>query len=816
MATLEDSPKATGGPGIPPRWTHSAKDVIGTAYSTASRIWFTVSGGVISEVYFPTLDHPQIRDLQFLVSDGETFFHDAHRNLENTIAYLGEHGLGVRIINADPAGRYRLVMELISDPHQPCLLLDTRLEGDPDLLRRLHLYALLAPHIEVGGWGNNGNVARIAGREFLTAHKDHTWLALAATTPFLHRSCGYVGTTDGWQDLANNFRMEHEFAAASHGNIALTAEIDLSRSYHFTLGLSFGHSCHRAVTTLFQSLGTPFGVHRDRFLEQWHRVCRHLYPLEQASGDGGTLYRRSRELLLAHEDKSYPGALIASLSIPWGESKGDEDLGGYHLVWTRDLVNSAMGLLAAGDMTTPMRALIYLACSQQADGGFPQNFWVDGEPYWKGIQLDEVAFPIILAWRLREAGALGDFDPYPMVRAAARYLIEHGCVTPQERWEENSGLSPSTLASNIAALVCASSFAAERGDDATAYYLAEYADFIEAHVEAWTVTKNGVLVRAIKRHFVRINPQVIDDSIPNEDPDHGLVPIRNRPPGEPYEFPAAEIVDAGFLELVRYGIRKPGDGLIEDSLRVVDATLKADLPAGPCWRRYNHDGYGQRDDGGPFIGWGSGRPWPLLTGERGHYELAAGRDVRPYLRAMENFATATRLLPEQVWDESDIPFARLYHGGPTGAAMPLMWAHAEYIKLLRSAADSRPFDLISEVAERYLGARPRAPFEVWKANRMIRSVPAGTRLRIQTSAPFMLHWSKDEWSHVADTRAQATSIGIYFVDIELDRTDRAPVRFTFFWPESGTWEGRDHAVEVKCPSRDGEVRSPPPTNRSAR
>jgi len=797
MATLESIPAATGGPGIPPRWTYSAKDVVGTAYSVSSRVWYTVSGGVLSEVYYPTLDRPQIRDLQFVVTDGETFFHDAHRNLRSSAEYLGEHGLGVRIINADPAGRYQLVMEVISDPHQPCVLIDTRLEGDPDQLRRLHVYALLAPHLEVGGWGNNGNVATIAGREFLTAHKGETWLALAASVPFVRRSCGYVGTTDGWQDLARNFKLDSEFAAANDGNIALIGEIELDHGYHFTLGLSFGHTLHRAVTTLFQSLGTPFTEHRERFLEQWDRVCRHLYPLERVSGDEGRLYRRSRELLLAHEDKNYPGALVASLSIPWGENKGDEDLGGYHLVWTRDMVNSATGLLAAGDLATPLRALIYLACTQQADGGFPQNFWVDGEPYWKGIQLDEVAFPIILAWRLRGAGALADFDPYPMVRAAARYLIAHGCVTPQERWEENSGLSPSTLASNIAALVCASAFAAERGDEATARYLAEYADFIESHVEAWTVTSNGVLVPGIKRHYVRINPAEVNAEMPDEDPDHGVVAIRNRLPGARTEFAPAEIVDAGFLELVRYGIRKPGDALVEDSLRVIDATLRTDFPAGPCWRRYNFDGYGQRDDGSAYDQWGRGRPWPLLTGERGHYELAAGRGAEIYLRAMESFATATRLLPEQIWDQPDIAEKLMHYGKPTGAAMPLMWAHAEYIKLLRSGADGQVFDLIPEVAVRYLQVRQRLSLEVWKRNRKIGSVAAGTTLRIQATESFMLHWSKDEWNHVSDTRAQPTSIGIYFVDIEIAQADRAPVRFTLLWSDDGRWEGRDYAVEVR-------------------
>ncbi|HJU09567.1 MAG TPA: glycoside hydrolase family 15 protein [Candidatus Binataceae bacterium] len=797
MAVIETSPIANGGPGISPRWTHSAKDVIGTAYSTSSRVWFTISDGVISEVYYPTLDRPQIRDLQFLVTDGETFFHDTHRNLKTAVEYLGDHGLGVRIVNADREGRYRLVMEVITDPHLPCLLIDTRLEGQPEWLQKLHVYALLAPHLEVGGWGNNGNVARIAGREFLTAHRDGTWLAMAATAPFVRSSCGYVGTTDGWQDLASHFRLTYEFASAPDGNIALTGEIDLSEGYRFTLALGFGHTLHRAVTTVFQSLGAPFEQSRERFLEQWERVCVRLNPLEKFSGDKGQLYRRSRELILAHEDKNYAGAMIASLSIPWGEAHGDEDLGGYHLVWTRDMVNSATGLLAAGDIVTPLRALIYLACTQQKDGGFPQNFWVDGQPYWTGIQLDEVAFPIMLAWRLHKTGARGEFDPYAMVLAAAGYLIRHGCVTPQERWEENCGLSPSTLASNIAALLCAAGFAAERGDEATARFLADYADFIESHIEAWTVTECGFLVPEIRRHYIRINPQDPAALTPDEDPDHAPVPIRNLPPNSPYEFRAAEIVDPGFLELVRYGIRRPHDPLIEDSLAVVDAVLKHDFPAGPCWRRYNHDGYGQRDDGGPFLGYGRGRPWPLLTGERAHYELAAGKDPGPYLRALENFATPTRLLAEQLWDMLDQPRNLLYYGKPTGAAMPLMWAHAEYIKLLRSAADGHVFDLIPEVADRYLRPRRRQPLEVWKYNRQVRSIKASVTLRIQASAAFMLHWTRDQWLHITDTRSEATSIGINFVDVKIEPGERAPVIFTFKWLDEDRWEGKDYRVEIR-------------------
>jgi glucoamylase len=798
MATIDDSPKAFGGPGIAPRWTRSAKDIVGTAYSSVSHVWFTLSKGVLNEVYYPTIDQPQVRDLQFLISDGESFFHEERRDLDSSTEYLAGHGLGARVIATAPGGRYRLVKEIITDPHQPCVLINVRLEGDAELLGKLHLYVLLAPHLALGGWGNNGNVAHIAGHEFLTAHKSDVWLALGASAPFVRRSCGYVGTTDGWQDLSADFRLDYQFAAAPDGNIALTGEIDLRKGYSFLVGLSFGRTLHRAVTALFQSLGVPFAESRQRFLEQWERACRHLRPLTQWAGDGGRLYGRSNELLLAHEDKLYPGAMIASLSIPWGEAKGDEDLGGYHLVWTRDMVNSASGLLAAGDMATPMRALIYLACSQHPDGGFSQNFWIDGEPYWEGIQLDEVAFPIMLAWRMHKAGALGNFDPYPMVREAAYYMIRNGPATPQERWEENSGYSPSTLASNIAALVCAACMVRERGDEKTARFLEDTADFLEQHVERWTVTNRGFLVPGIRRHYVRINPVDLATTDPHEDPDRGTVLIHNRPPGMQSEFAAAEIVDGGFLELVRYGIRRPGDPLIEDSLRVVDAVLRANLPQGPCWRRYTHDGYGQRDDGGPFVGWGRGRPWPLLTGERGHYELAAGRDPLPFLHAMEQFANRTGLLPEQVWDEPDIPDAVLYRGCQTGSATPLMWAHAEYIKLLRSIADGRVFDLIPEVAERYLAARKREPIEVWKIRRhRIRSVKAPTRLRIQSHRPFMLHWTKDEWRHAEDTRASTAPIGIDYVDINVGAADRAPVRFTFRWLDTDQWEGQDFAVEIE-------------------
>ena len=283
-----------------------------------------------------------------------------------------------------PVGRYAIIKEVITDPHLGCILQHTQLTGDEAFISQLRLYALCAPHLQVGGWGNNGSVIEVAGRKILMAQKKGIWLALGGTVNFSRASCGYVGRSDGWTDLASNFQMDWEFDHAPNGNIALTGELGLDGHREFTMGLAFGNTQHRAITTLFQALGVPFKEHRKRYTEQWERPSARVLPLEKVSTDGGNLYQSSFSLLRAHEDKSYPGAFIASLSIPWGETKGDLDQGGYHLVWTRDMVNSASAMLAAGDSVTPLRALIYLAVAQLEDGGFPQNFWVDGGAYWRG------------------------------------------------------------------------------------------------------------------------------------------------------------------------------------------------------------------------------------------------------------------------------------------------------------------------------------------------------------------------------------------------------------------------------------------------
>src|SRR5437773_4573410 len=681
-----ESSVAFGAPGIEPRWTSSAKEGVGTAYHTSCRVWFTLSHGIVNEIYYPHVDQPNTRDFQFLISDGETFCHEEKRDLTHLIEYPERDCLFYRLTNSEPRGRYRVVKHVFADPHQSVLLVHTKVEVlDESLRGKLRLYALLAPHIAGCGAGNSGWCSEIGAIKLIHAQRENVHLILACSTGFSRRSVGYVGFSDGWQDLMRDFKMDWEFRAAERGNIALTGEIDVRQSSEFTIAIAFGRSYQSAATKLFQSLAETFGKHRQAYVRQWQRaVVNPNFDFSGDTSDGGGMYRLSRCVLLAHEDKVFQGALVASMSIPWGETKSDNDLGGYHLVWTRDLVQSATALLATGQTGTPLRALIWLAAIQRRDGSFPQNSWLNGTAYWSGLQLDEIAAPTLLAWRLRKEGvALGLFDPCIMMQRAAAYLILQGPVTGQERWEENAGYSPSPLATVIASLVCAAALGKELVDTNTADFILAYADWLAARLEEWTVTTQGELVEGFPSHYIRINPTDPQAPDPHAAPNGTLLQISN---GGGLH-PARNFVGGDFLHLVRFGIRSPNDPIVRDSIEVIDRVIKRGLPQGPGWRRYNHDGYGQKDDGSAFDGGGVGRCWPILTGERGHYELAAGRDPLPFIKTMEDFANQGGMITEQLWDADDLPGDRMKRGGATGAAMPLCWSHAEYVSLVRSRHD---------------------------------------------------------------------------------------------------------------------------------
>ncbi|MHB1793992.1 MAG: glycoside hydrolase family 15 protein [Acidobacteriaceae bacterium] len=786
---------AFGPPGMEPRWTSSEKQTVGTAYSASSRVWFTIAHGILNEIYYPTIDRPQVRDLGFLISDGETFFHEEKRDLDRSFEYIDPEALGVRLTSRDPLGRYALIKEVIADPHQSTVLIHVRLEGNEDFLKRLKVYALLAPHLEVGGAGNSARVIDVGGKRAFVAWKDVTSLSMAADCGFSRTSCGYVGASDGWTDLSDNFKMDWEFDQALDGNIALMGEIDVAAHPEFTIAVGFGRGHHAALAGAMQSLATGFSAHRERFHAQWHRA-RCPLQLVSASGDCGRLLHISHSILLAHEDKTFQGAFIASASIPWGQTKGDDDLGGYHLVWTRDMVQTATALMAVGRNETALRALVYLICAQRPDGSFSQNFWVNGTPYWSSMQLDEVAFPIILAWRLWKENALDSVDVVPFVERAAGFLMKFAPITQQDRWEENSGYSPSTLAAVITGLICASELVRAHEAPDLADFYAVFADWIESNLEKWTVTDDGVLLPEVRRHYMRIRPPAPGDRYYNPSAGEGRLQLANRGPGEKSNYDAREIIDQGFLELVRYGIRSPHDPLIVDSLKVVDALLKVNTPYGPCWRRYNHDGYGQKHNGGPYEGWGQGRAWPLLTGERAHYELAAGRDIQPLIKAMEQFSSEGGMLPEQIWDAPDLPEEGMFLGRPSGSAMPLAWAHAEYIKLLRSREDGDVFDRVGPVEGRYRGGRGELEIEICKRDHLLTRIGPGKTLRIVECSPFRVVWTENDWKTQQAAESKHLGSCVCYADIPIGKQAPGNVIFTLYWPQEDRWEGRNYEVPI--------------------
>ncbi|HEX3229859.1 MAG TPA: glycoside hydrolase family 15 protein, partial [Pyrinomonadaceae bacterium] len=478
----------------------------------------------------------------------------------------------------------------------------------------------------------------------------------------------------------------------------------------------------------------------------------------------------------------------------WGETKGDNDLGGYHLVWTRDLVQSATALLATGQTGTPLRALIWLAAIQRPDGSFPQNSWIDGAAYWSGLQLDQVALAILLAWRLHKQDALGLFNPRVMIARAATHLILQGPVTSQERWEENAGYSPSTLATVIAALACTADWANEYGETSLADFIFAYVDWLAAHLEEWTVTTHGELVDGFPWHYIRINPTDPNAPDPHANPNTTMIQIAN---GGGLH-PARNVVGGDFLHLVRFGIRDANDPIVRDSIEVIDRVLKHDLPQGPAWRRYNHDGYGQKDDGSAFDGTGVGRCWPILTGERGHYELAGGHDPKPFIASMENFANQGGMISEQLWDADNLPDGSMKRGCPTGAAMPLCWSHAEYVSLVRSSHDGVCFDRVEPAFRRY-GLNPvQNRYEIWSLRHPLRRVSRGRILRIILAREAIIVWSTDAWARTNESyTSHESSLNLWFADLPtLEWPNGSVLTFTCFWQRDRRWEGRNWQVSV--------------------
>jgi glucoamylase len=667
---------APGAPGAASSWTEGDKDGFGSATALASNVWFTLDDGALTEVYYPDLGTPSVRDLQFAVSDGSTFTERERGDAVHRVELADRRSLTYRQVSTARSGRWRITKTYVADPARTAVLVDVEFESLTG--RPYQLYALLDPALTNTGDDDRGKA--------LAAYDDANASALASEPAPRRTSVGYMGASDGWTDLAADHRMDWTYESASKsGNVVQTALIPrtgLRGSRAVTLSLGFGRDGGAAERTAERALRDGFGAAERGYADGWHDYLDGLDRRPRSVAGMETTYDVSLMVMAALEDKTYRGAGIASPSMAWVWGNLGAYSGPYHLVWSRDLYHVATAQLAAGDRAGAERAVRYLwERQQQPDGCFPQNSNLDGSPHWPNLQLDEVAYPIVLSWQL----GWTDAETWSHAERAAECIVAHEAYS-QERWENADGYSPATIAASIAGLVCAAEIAERNGERAAAVRYREVADLWEASVERWTRTTNGPLAQ--HPYYLRLTKDGDADAATEYTIGDGGPTIDQR-----------AVVDPSFLELVRFGVKPADDPSIVATLPVVDRELGVTTPNGQFWHRYNHDGYGETPDGGPFPGPGNtGRLWPLFAGERGEYELARdgarGRDAaRARLRSIAAAGNDGFMLPEQVWDENP-PSGRpgFPPGEGTFSATPLGWTHAQFVRLAWSIDAGRPVE----------------------------------------------------------------------------------------------------------------------------
>ncbi|HYE14092.1 MAG TPA: glucan 1,4-alpha-glucosidase, partial [Pyrinomonadaceae bacterium] len=717
---------APGAPGRDAQWPSAGKEAVGTSNTLESKVWFTLRGGVMDEVYYPTVDIANSQVLQFfLATEGGSKVETEAEGTTHRIEVLDPQALTFRQVNTAKSGAWAITKTYVTDPERSSVLMDVDFRWTAPGPCRCALYLYYDPSLNNSGMHDSA----WTDGDWLVASDADKASALTASVGLRDETNGYLGTSDGLTRLRAG-RLT-PFARAADGNVVQVARVNLPviaarRRERFNVILSFGREPAEAVRNGQATLRKGFEAARAEYEQGWREYVGSLRRVEPK-------YQRQFEMaamvLKAHEDKTYRGAMIASLSVPWGggASANEPVVGGYHLVWSRDLYQVATAFHALGDKASADRALDYLfRIQQKPDGSFPQNSWLDGRPFWGSLQLDEVAYPLVLAWQL---GRTDNETWVKHVRPAADFIVKTGPWTPQERWEEESGYSPSTIAAEIAGLVCAAEIARRNGDDASAAIYTAAADDWARNVEAWTATTTGPY--GDRNYYLRVTE--------NDDPNDGEPRELNNGAGT---FDEREVVDAGFLELVRLGIKPPQDPLVAKSLAVVDRLIRVETPNGASFYRYNHDGYGEMDDGRPW-NWdgkytGKGRLWALLAGERGQYELARGQrgDAARRLDAMLGFANAGLMIPEQVWDKTESPRPDLKFGEGTGSATPLAWSMAQFIRLAANLQEGRNLDTPDIVEARYvkrpIPARANADF-FFPADGALRRMEVGKSFRVTGS-----------------------------------------------------------------------------------
>lgn len=799
---------ATNGPGASSNWTPSNNTILGTAATsgTTSDLWFTGYNGIIGEVYYPTADTPNTTDLQFLVGDSAHSWVDEEKvDTTSTVTLYNAHALAWTATNTARNGTYKIVNTIYTDPARNSLIQQVTFTALTGNLSNYLLYTLYNPTMH-GAGNNNISTTQVYNGTTMLISTDSTGnyaSALAASLPYQSgmTSSGFVGQNDGWTDLKGSSNcgsgacpdhtMSFTYSTANNGNTAQTGLLDLSNggannlstmtSLTFDLVLSFGQGSSATTSaeqTLAGTLGDNFSSMLSTYVSQWNTFDNGLHTPPAVGSTQAIQQARQQEyylaanVLKAAQDKQ-TGAFVAGLGTPWGDSNGDGDIG-YHMVWERDMYEFSSALIVAGDTADPTRAAQWaFNTQQQSDGHFPQNSNVNGTPAWTGIQMDEQAFPIMLAWKL----GLTDSTTFTHIKNAANYIVAHGPSTGEERWEENGGYSPSTIAAEIAGLVCAADIARVNGDTTDQTTWNNLADYWQGMVANWTFTTSGPLSGGY--YFERID----NNGNPN---DGAMLTIANG--GGSYD--ERSIVDAGFLELVRHGVLPANSPYITLSLPVIDSTIEQTINGNQYWYRYNHDGYGETSSGANYTGVGIGRLWPIFSGERGIYASAAGNSADTALAAMMASTNGSGMIPEQIWDNA-APTG-FTPGTPTKSMNPLNWAMGEFITLLFSASTGTIADEPTIVANRYVNGA----FQPHTGNTIdynSSQAVAGKALTIyyhgslDSQSHVDLHWGYNNWNAVQDVQmVKRSADGFWQATISVP-TNATAVNIAFN-NDNGTWD----------------------------
>jgi len=730
---------APDGPGSLSHFDLARKDAMGTAENTTSKVWFTIANGVLSDVYYPTNDNTNVETLQYVVTDGSTFTDIQTRDTTYTVELLDAQALDCRVTVTAKSGKYRIITDYLTDPANNTVVMHAKFQPLVGDLSSYQLYVIYNPSINGNGGGGSGNgggdsgtVDTSCGHNVLIASDTVTatnaanrtyavpvYSALDATPFFLQETNGFVGVgSDPLGQLQASHAFTTVYSDAINGNLVQGAQVDISRGGNFTLALGFGTGLSGALSAAESTLATSFNRLRKDYEREWEAYDDGLKaPPGHLHGVGTPQWRAlvdeyylSANILKAAEDKTYPGALQAGPTSPWGQaiSAGDPNntyFGSYREVFARDLYEEWTGLFVDGDTQTASDAVHFLFYRQQLpDGSMPRNSLTNGllAPDSFGTQLDECSYPIIMANQM----GMTDADLYiNHVTPAAYFIASHGPAFGAERWEEQDGYSPSTVAAEIAGLIAAADIADANHDPVNAVIWRGVADQWQRSVEGWTVTTNGAL--ASHPYFIRLSK--------TGDPNAAI--SYNLGNGGP-TLDQRTVIDQGFLELVRLGMLPAGDPAVVESLPVVDATISTNTYSGLGWHRYNGDGYGDGAvDGHPWApsGQGTGHLWPVLSGERAEYALASGdlATAITLLGAMSNFAAGIGLIPEQDWELPNLPPSPygtdptiasigFQNGHPAGSSAPLFWAAGQYVRLLQNIAANKILERPTDTFNRYV------------------------------------------------------------------------------------------------------------------